>query len=82
MEMSMEGQYYRDLENFIDVDFDMKGQLKTSRELPTPDGSKILVIMEGPLTMTSTQIINPEEIAVEPVAEPVAEAQPNEEKEA
>ena len=77
MEMSMEGQYYRDLENFIDVDFDMKGQLKASGELPTPDGSKILVIMEGPSTMTSTQIINPEEIAVEPVAE----AQPNEEKE-
>ena len=78
MEMSMEGQYCRDLENFIDVDFDMKGQLKASGELPTPDGSKILVIMEGSSTMTSTQIINPEEIAVEPVAE----AQPNEEKEA
>ena len=78
MEMSMEGQYYRDLENFIDIDFDMKGQLKASGELPTPDGSKILVIMEGPSTMTSTQIINPEEIVVEPVAE----AQPNEEKEA
>ncbi len=78
MEMSMEGQYYRDLENFIDVDFDMKGQLKASGEFSTPDGSKILAIMEGPSTMTSTQIINPEEIAVEPVAE----AQPNEEKEA
>ena len=78
MEMSMEGQYYRDLENFIDVDFDMKGRLKASGEISTPDGSKILAIMEGPSTMTSTQIINPEEIAVEPVAE----AQPNEEKEA
>jgi len=78
MEMSMEGQYYRDLENFIDVDFDMKGQLKASGEFSTPDGSKILAIMEGPSTMTSTRIINPEEIAVEPVAE----AQPNEEKEA
>ena len=78
MEMSMEGQYYRDLENFIDVDFDMKGQLKASGEFSTPDGSKILAIMEGPSTMTSTQIINPEEIA----DEPVADAQPNEEKEA
>ena len=59
MEMSIEGQYYRDLENFINVDFDMKGQTKGSGELSTPDGNKTSMIMEGPSTMTATKIINP-----------------------
>ena len=57
--MSIEGQYYRDLENFIDVDLDMKGQIKGSGELSTPDGNKMSMIMEGPSTMTATKIINP-----------------------
>lgn len=59
MEMSIEGQYYRDLENFINVDSDMKGQTKGSGELSTADGNKMSMIMEGPSTMTATKIINP-----------------------
>ena len=55
--MSMEGQYYRDLENFIDVDFDMKGQLKASGELLTFSNNG------GIINYDFTQIINPEEIA-------------------
>ena len=59
MEMSMKGQYYRDLEDFIDVDFDMKGQMKTLGEVSKPDGSKISISLDGPSTMTLTKIINP-----------------------
>ena len=59
MEMSMEGKYYRNLEDFIDVDFEMKGLLKASGERSTSDKNKMSILMEGPTTITSTRIINP-----------------------
>ena len=56
MEMSFQGQHYRDLEDFLDVDAVYKGQMKMSGE-QVEEGIKMSMIMRGPITVTATQSI-------------------------
>ena len=57
MEFSAQGHHYRDMENFIDVDLDYKGQIKISGEQALDDGAKMLMIMSGPLSISGTTSI-------------------------
>ena len=56
MELSLQGQHYRDLEDFLDVDAVYKGQIKYSGE-QVEEGIKMSMTMRGPISVTTTKSI-------------------------
>jgi hypothetical protein len=56
MELSLQGQHYRDLEDFLDVDAVYKGQIKYSGD-QVVEGITMSMTMRGPISVTTTQSI-------------------------